>query len=464
MSKTTGTMTDFKVGQVITVTVKRLGINGEGVGYYKRQVIFIPGALPNEVVVAKVTRVERNFAYGELVEIKEVSPHRQKPPCPVYEECGGCQLQHLSYKGQLEVKREIVVEAFKRYTNLANPHVRETVGMENPWSYRNKAQFQLGMEKGRIITGLYSANTHRLVDLSGCPIQHPKVNEIIQVARYVIEQLGIPVYNERKRTGLIRTLVARVSFETGESQLTIVTRTPELPKAKELILELRYRLPSLTGISQNINPSKTSLVFGPETRLLWGAEKIKERLGDTDYLLSPRAFFQLNPEQTVKLYRLVREAAQLSGQEKVIDAYCGVGTIALWLAPHAKEVRGIEIIEEAVIDARENAKLAGFMHVRFTTGKAEEIMPRWVKEGFIPDVVVVDPPRTGLDRRLMDAIAKVQPKRLVYVSCNPSTLAKDCDFLMKKGFHVDWIQPVDMFPQTAHVECIVRLELKDTVL
>lgn len=450
--------TAFKVGENITVTIKKLGINGEGVGYVDRQVIFIEGALPDEVVLARVTKVERSFAYGKVVKVLTTSPHRITPICPVYEECGGCQLQHFSYGAQLLAKQELVIEAFHRYTKLKKPPVRNTIGMENPWSYRNKAQFQVGVNKGKVITGLYSTGSHRLIDLSGCPIQHPELNRIVQVVRDILEELNIPIYNERARKGVIRTIVARVSFETGESQLTLVTYTPELPRLKELIIELRTRLPQLTGISQNINKAKTSLIFGDETRVLWGREKIAEQLSGLEFSLSPRAFFQLNPEQTIKLYNVVKEAAALTGKEKVVDAYCGVGTIGMWLAPNALEVRGVEVIEEAVVDARENARIAGFDHVHFETGTAESILPRWVKQGFTPDVVVVDPPRTGLHKQLMDAILSVKAKRLVYVSCNPSTLAKDCDYLMKQGYKVEWIQPVDMFPHTAHVECVVLLK------
>ncbi len=457
MSNHAKTTTAFQVGQNVTVTIKRLGINGEGVGYVDRQVIFVDGALPDEVVLSKVTKVEKSFAHGVITKILTASPYRVKPACSVYGECGGCQLQHYSYEGQLKAKQELVIEAFSRYTKLKKPPVRVTIGMEEPWGYRNKAQFQVGSHKGKVITGLYSIGTHRLIDLTGCPIQHPELNRIVKTARDIVEELQIPIYNERGRKGIIRTIVARVSFETGEAQLTFITKTPELPRVKELIIELRTRLPQLTSISQNINAAKTSLIFGNETRLLWGKEKITEKLGELQFSLSPRAFFQLNPEQTIKLYEKVKEAAALTGNERVVDAYCGVGTIGLWLAPDAKEVRGIETIEEAVIDARENAKIAGFDHVQFVTGAAESLLPRWVKQGFTPDVVVVDPPRTGLHKQLMDAIISVRTKRLVYVSCNPSTLAKDCDYLMKQGYKVEWIQPVDMFPHTAHVECVVRI-------
>lgn len=457
MANQAKTNTRFEVGQKVTVTIKRLGINGEGIAYVDRSVLFVEHALPDEVVEVKITKVEKNYANAKVVNMIKKSPDRIKPDCPVYEQCGGCQLLHYSYSGQLQAKKEIVIEAFQKYTKLKHPPVRNTIGMDKPWSYRNKAQMQVGIQNGKVITGLYSAGSHKLVDLSECPIQHPEINRIIQVTRDILAELEIPIYNERMRKGVVRTIVARVSFATGEQQLTLVTRTQELPRVKELLIELRTRLPKLTGISQNINASKTSLIFGPETRLLWGKEKIQERLGDLQFSLSPRAFFQLNPEQTYKLYNVVKEAAGLTGKERVVDAYCGVGTIGLWLAPDAKEVRGIEVIEEAVINARENARIAGFDHVHFDVGSAESLLPRWVKQGFTPDVVVVDPPRTGLHKQLMDAVIASRAKRLVYVSCNPSTLAKDCDYLMKQGYSIEWIQPLDMFPHTAHVECVVLI-------
>jgi len=447
----------MEVGQVILVTIKRLGINGEGVGYYKKKVVFINGALPGEVVVAEIKKVEKNYATAELVRVKEKSADRVKPDCPVYEQCGGCQVQHLSYPAQLRGKKEIVVESFQKYFGSDKlPEIRDTVGMEHPWSYRNKAQLQVGMANGKVVTGLYAAGTHQLIDVSGCPIQHPKTNEMVKTTRDVLQQLNIPIYNERKRTGVIRTVVARVGFETEGAQITLVTAVDEIPRVKELILELRNRLPYVQSIMQNINNKKTSLIFGEKTKTLWGKEAIDEKLGEVEFSLSPRAFFQLNPEQTIKLYNYVREAAALTGKENVIDAYCGVGTIGLWLAPAAKEVRGIEVIPDAVKNANENADRSGITNAHFFTGKAEELLPKWVKSGLRPDVVVVDPPRTGCDDKLLQTLIEIKPKRIVYVSCNPSTLAKDCRTL-RKAFDVKWVQPVDMFPQTAHVECCTLL-------
>ncbi|MFC4769236.1 23S rRNA (uracil(1939)-C(5))-methyltransferase RlmD [Effusibacillus consociatus] len=450
----------LQVGQVVTMDVNRLGINGEGIGYVERQVVFVDGALPGEKVTARITHVEPKFARAKLLRIVKESEQRVKPPCPVYEHCGGCSLQHLDYQAQLEWKRELVRESFARYTGRSDLPIQPTIGMDHPWEYRNKAQLPVALVGGKVLAGLYAPGSHKLVDTSACAIQHPTTNEIMRVVRDTLEELKIPIYHEKKHSGIVRTIVPRIGFETGEVQLTLVTRTEELPKKKELVERLRDRLPYLTSIMQNINPAKTSLIFGDKTILLWGKERIEERLGEVRFALSPRAFFQLNPEQTAKLYNLVAEAASLTGEETVVDAYCGVGTIGLWLAPKAKEVLGIDVIPEAIEDARENAVRSGIRNARFEVGLAEKILVDRLKKGFRPDVVVVDPPRTGCDQSLLRAMLKASPARIVYVSCNPSTLAKDCNILLEK-YEIENIQPVDLFPQTAHVECCTLLVRKD---
>ncbi|WP_035298560.1 23S rRNA (uracil(1939)-C(5))-methyltransferase RlmD [Brevibacillus thermoruber] len=448
----------IRVGQQMTLTIKSLGINGEGIGYYKRKIVFVEKALPGEVVHAEVTDVKETYAVARLVRVVERSPARVEPPCPVYEECGGCSLQHMDYQAQLASKRELVIESLRKYARLENPPVAETIGMENPWGYRNKAQFQVGRQNGRLVAGLYQTGSHRLVDLESCRVQHEATNEIVRTARQVMEELGIPAYDERKRTGVIRTIVARAAFATGETQLTLVTATEEIPRVKELILELRTRLPGLVSIVQNVNRKKTSLVFGDTTRQLWGRPSIAEQLGELSFDLSARAFFQLNPEQTRKLYEEVKKAAGLTGSELVLDLYCGTGTIALWLAPYAREVRGIELIPEAVEDARRNAEKNGAANATFHVGRAEVLMPKWAKQGVKPDVVVVDPPRTGLDDALIRSLLEVQPQRIVYVSCNPSTLGKDVAKLLAR-YELVSAQPLDMFPHTSHVECVALLKL-----
>uniref|UniRef100_A0A4Y8PW05 23S rRNA (Uracil(1939)-C(5))-methyltransferase RlmD n=1 Tax=Paenibacillus athensensis TaxID=1967502 RepID=A0A4Y8PW05_9BACL len=455
------TAEEIKVGDIIAVTIKRIGINGEGVGYFRRKTIFVPGALPGEVVRAKAVKVESSYIQGALTHIEKSSPDRVAPPCPVYLECGGCQLQHLSYAGQLAAKEALVREAFERYTGIRELPLRPILGMDEPWSYRNKAQLQVGRQNGRTITGLYAAGTHRLVDISGCPIQHPGLNRVMREVSRIADELGVPVYDERKRSGVLRTVVARIGWRSQQVQLTLVTASAELPQREALVRRIRQALPEVVTLAQNVHPGTDSLIFGDETKILWGRDQLDEELGELRFALSPRAFFQLNPSQTVKLYDAVKEAAALTGRETVVDAYCGTGTIGLWLAPMASEVRGIELIEDAVADARRNAQRSGLGNARFYADRAERLLPQWVREGFHPDVVVVDPPRTGCEAALLGALVDAKPQRLVYVSCNPSTLAKDCKTLLEGGYRLEWVQPVDMFPQTAHVECVVKLRLEN---
>jgi 23S rRNA (uracil-5-)-methyltransferase RumA len=439
----------------IPLLIKRLGINGEGVGFYKKKVVFVPGALPGEEITAKVVKEFPNRIEASVEEIVKKSENRVNPPCPIYEKCGGCQLQHLSYQGQLKEKKDIVRQAFERYTKL-NPHhlpLKDTIGMENPWEYRNKSQFQVGKKNEKVLAGLYGINSHTLVDLGDCMVQHPETTKVTNTVKLILQDLNIPIYNERKKGGVVRTIVTRVGFNSGQVQLVLVTAQKEIPRKELLIKEVQKRLPQVKSIIQNINGSKTSLIFGEETIHLEGEETIQETLGDLSFELSARAFFQLNPTQTVRLYNEVKRLAKCSGEEKLVDAYCGVGTIGLWLAPYVKEVRGMDVIKESIEDANKNAKGHNITNAKFFHGKAEEVFPKWVKEGWQPDIIVVDPPRTGCDQKLLKAIVKVKPKRLVYVSCNPSTLAKDVNELMKAGFKLSKLQPVDMFPHTSHVEC-----------
>lgn len=450
-------------GQTFPLTIKRLGINGEGVGYFKRQVVFVPGALPGEEVLVEATKIQSKFAEGKVKKIRKQSPFRVKPPCPIYEECGGCQLQHLAYAQQLKEKRDIVIQSLERHTKLAlhKLDIRDTIGMEEPWNYRNKSQFQVGQQKnGKVIAGLYGLDSHRLIPIQNCMVQHPLTNKVSEGVQQILEDLQIPIYDERKRKGIVRTIVTRAGFSSREVQVVLITTQKEVPRKKLLMAEIQKRLPEVKSLVQNINGNKTSLIFGEKTIHLSGEEVIQETLGDLSFELSARAFFQLNPVQTVKLYDEVKQAAGLTGKEKIADAYCGVGTIGMWLAAGASEVRGMDTIESAIIDANENAIKHGITNATYVTGTAEHWLPKWVNEGWRPDVIVVDPPRTGCDKKLLDAIKQVKPKKFVYVSCNPSTLAKDISYLAK-DYHVEYIQPVDMFPHTAHVECAVLMSRVD---
>ncbi|GGE78655.1 23S rRNA (uracil(1939)-C(5))-methyltransferase RlmD [Priestia taiwanensis] len=451
----------LEIGQTFPLTIRKMGINGEGVGFFKRQVVFVPGALPGEVIVAEVINIKNGFAEAKIKRIREKSPHRIEAPCPVYDQCGGCQLQHVTYEEQLRQKRDIVIQSLERYSglNMEKTKIHDTIGMETPWNYRNKSQLQVGKQDTNVIAGLYGLNSHRIIDISDCMIQHAATNKVTQVVKALLRRLNIPIYNEKKHSGIVRTIVVRVGVETGEVQLVLVTAKNELPKKEIFIRDLRNKLPELKSIMQNVNGKRTSIIFGDDTHHLAGEEVIQETLGDLSFELSARAFFQLNPTQTVKLYDEVKKAACLTGTERVVDAYCGVGTIGLWLAKDAKEVRGMEVIRDAVLDARKNAANHGFTNMEYKVGTAERIMPLWVKEGWKPDVVVVDPPRTGCEYEFIETVLKVAPKRIVYVSCNPSTLAKDIKHFSKK-YNVEYVQPLDMFPHTAHVEVVVKFTLK----
>lgn len=447
--------------QTFPLTIKRLGINGEGVGYFKKQVVFVPGALPGEEVVVEATKIQPKFAEARIKKIRKKSEHRVAPPCPVYEECGGCQLQHLDYRQQLVEKRDIVKQSLERHTklNVEKLDIRDTLGMENPWNYRNKSQFQVGQHDGKLLAGLYGINSHKLVDIQHCAVQHSATNKATSTVKKILQDLKVSVYNEKTRKGVVRTIVARIGVKTEELQIVLITSQRELPHKDEIVARIKQALPEVTSIVQNVNGQKTSLIFGDETRLLEGREFIQETLGELEFELSARTFFQLNPEQTVNLYNEVKEAAGLTGVEKVVDAYCGVGTIGLWLADGADEIRGMDVIADSIEDAEKNAERHGISHATYVVGKAEQVLPKWAKEGWKPDVLVVDPPRTGLDQQLLNTILKVKPKKIVYVSCNPSTLAKDISVLVSK-YKVGYIQPVDMFPQTSHIESVTSLILK----
>lgn len=448
----------FEEGQKFPLTIKRLGINGEGIGYFKRNVVFVPGALPGEEITAQVTNIKRNFAEARILKLRKKSPHRQTPPCPIYETCGGCQLQHMTYEQQLVEKRDLVVQALERYLKGVTVSVENTIGMEDPWYYRNKSQFQTRLKGTKVIAGLFAEGSHQLLDIEQCIVQHPDTTVITNAVKRILEELKIPIYDGKTMKGIIRTIVVRTGVETGEIQLVLITTRSKIPQ-KDLLLEKLKKIDTnLVSIVQNINKEKTSLIFGDETITLYGKDTIHEKLGELAFDLSARAFFQLNPVQTVKLYDEIKRAADLSGKESVVDAYCGVGTIGLWLADQAGELRGMDVIHESVVDAKSNAKKLG-VTAKYVTGTAEKWLDTWSKEDFVPDVLTVDPPRTGLGDSLLKTILAVKPKRFVYTSCNPSTLAKDLQQLTKI-YRIEYIQPVDMFPQTAQVEAVTKLVLK----
>lgn len=439
-----------------------IGHEGEGVGRVDGFTLFIQGALPGEKVRAKVMKLKKQFGYAKLLEVLEPSTDRVVPPCPVYRQCGGCQLQHLSYEGQLSWKRQSVVDSLERIgkLNMDGIKVHPTLGMTDPWNYRNKAQVPLGNSEGGLVAGFYATGSHRIIDMNECLIQHDDTNKIVQEVRRIAGSLGIKAYDEDRNTGLLRHVVVRVGFATGEIMVVLVLKGDKLPQEKQLIESILAAVPGVASICMNVNREKTNVIFGRKTKVLWGAEVIYDSIGDVRFAISARSFYQVNPVQTEVLYGKALEYAELTGVETVIDAYCGIGTISLFLAQQARRVYGVEIVPEAIDDARKNAELNGINNVEFVVGAAEVVMPKWQELGVRGDVVVVDPPRKGCDQALLDAIIVMKPERVVYVSCNPATLARDLRVLEDGGYRTVEVQPVDMFPHTVHVECVVRIYRK----
>ncbi|MGX7244620.1 23S rRNA (uracil(1939)-C(5))-methyltransferase RlmD [Enterococcus quebecensis] len=451
----------LKEGQTIPLKIKRLGINGEGIGYYKKTIVFVPGALPKEDISVEITKVAPRFVEGQLKKIIKAAPERVTPPCPVYEACGGCQLQHLSYPAQLLFKKDLLKQSLNKFRprNFENYQLPKTIGMKNPWNYRNKAQFQLRKIDGEVEAGLYQADSHRLVPIDDCLVQQPATTKVMNALVELLNKYQLPIYNERKNSGIFRTLMVRVGVKTNEVQVVFITQSVKFPQKKALVEEITQHLPEVVSIMQNVQNKRTSIVMGDETIHVWGKESIEEKINEVTFDLSPRAFFQLNPEQTEVLYDEALKALDLQPNETVVDAYCGVGTIGLSVAKQAKEVRGMDIIPAAIEDAKMNAERLGVTNTHYEVGTAEELLPKWLQSGFKPDAIIVDPPRTGLDQKLLKAILKQPPKKMVYISCNVSTLAKDLVDLAKV-FDVNYLQSVDMFPQTARCEVVVKLTRK----
>lgn len=446
------------IGQQFPLTIKKIGINGEGIGYFKRKIVFVEGALPGEVVTVEAIEVQEKIIIGRICKIRKRSVIRQKPLCTHYKKCGGCQLQHAKYGAQQAFKHQIVLDALKKYAHLSEDDVCVFLPlmMKHPFQYRNKSQLKFGEKDGQAVLGLYEKDSHQLVELSDCPIHMDRINKINRTVIKIIRKYQIPVYKERTKKGILKNLVVRVSTTHPEVQVTFVATTKEIPNIQKMAYELMSQHPQVKGVFVNVNVQNTPLVFGTQTIKIAGRDTITQKLGDLVFDLSPRSFFQLNPIQTEVLYDVVRDFAGLTGKENVVDAYCGVGTIGLYLSAAAKEVRGMDTVEEAIVDAKKNAKKNGCRRVSYFHGTAKKWVSQWKREGWTMDVFVVDPPRTGCDRELLDTILSSGAKRVVYVSCNPSTMARDIQTLRAK-YIVQKIQPVDLFPMSGHVETVVLL-------
>ncbi|HWL22691.1 MAG TPA: 23S rRNA (uracil(1939)-C(5))-methyltransferase RlmD [Ureibacillus sp.] len=443
-----------------TVYIEDLTHDGNGVAKVDGYPLFIQGALPQETAEIHVLKTLKNYGFAKIVEIIEPSPDRVKAPCIYFGKCGGCQLQHLSYEGQLKWKENMVKNVMKRIGKIDAP-VLPVKGMQDPWNYRNKSQIPFSMTETGPIAGFYKSKTHEIVDMERCLIQVGEADAIMANLKKELSEIGIQPYNEESHQGMLRHVVVRKGRATGEVMVVLVTNKHKFPQKEATIEVIRKLVPNVTSIVQNINIEKTNVIMGNETYTLWGKDTIEDTIGGVRFEISARSFYQVNPVQTEVLYKQALDYAQLKGDETVIDAYCGIGTISLFLAEKAKQVMGVEIVEQAIEDAKRNAELNGYKNTYFEAGPAEEVIPRWYADGKEADVLVVDPPRKGCDEALLQTIIEHKPNRVVYVSCNPATLARDLRILEDGGYKTVEIQPVDMFPQSTHCECCAWLELAD---
>ena len=440
--------------------IEALGYEGEGIAKIEGYPVFIPGALIGEKVKVIITKVKKNFAYGNLLEILEESDKRRIPDCRSYNVCGGCTAQHLSYEEQLDFKFSRVKDCIRKIGGLDDSIVKYPIGMENVYRYRNKVQFPVGMVNGKLSIGFFSEKSHEIIDMDTCLLQDEESEQIIAIIRKWMNDYSImPAKNDGKffKKGLIRHIVVRKAFNTNEIMVILVTTNKEIPYIEKLIETLNSKNCAIRSIVQNINDKDTNLVMGEKCITLWGADYICDYIGKYKFNISPLSFFQVNPVQTEVLYNKALEYADLNGDEVVFDAYCGTGTISLFLSQKAKMVYGVEIIPQAIDNAKVNAEINNVKNAQFYVGKSEEIIPQLIKDGIIPDVIVVDPPRKGCDSKLLDALGKAKPRRIVYVSCDPSTLARDLKYLESHGYKTQEIHPVDMFPMTKHIENVAFL-------
>ena len=431
---------------------------GEGIGRINNFTVFVPGAILGERVRVKISEVKKNFARSRLEEVISSSPHRIKPLCPVYHLCGGCHLQHIAYEKQLEMKKGIVENALERIGNQ-NIKALPTIGMKDPWRYRNKGYFQVKQEKGRVRLGFYKAGSYDFVSASGCVLFSSQINRLVS---YLEEQLSlqkVTAYNSKTGRGNLRKILIRESRGAGEVMIVFITKEDNLGFNQNILNDLVRMFPQVVSVFQNINRSPKAVLSGKDFRLLEGKADLEEAIGPFRFRISPQSFFQVNVAQAKILNEKILEYANLSGEETVIDSYCGTAAISMYLGKHAKKVYGIEIEKSAIRDAKINCELNNISNIKFFTGRAEEWLYRWRRKGEEVHIIIVDPPRKGCSPKTLKEITKIRPKQILYVSCNPSTLARDLKYLTKDDdYKLKKILPIDMFPQTGHIECIASLK------
>ncbi|HJE87179.1 23S rRNA (uracil(1939)-C(5))-methyltransferase RlmD [Levilactobacillus brevis] len=443
----------------LDVTIADLTYQGMGVAKVDDFPLFIENALPGEKLTIQVTKVQSHYGFARAITWKTTSPDRVEDVDKTYRQTGIAPLQHLAYPAQLKFKQHQIAELFSK--DHQDVEVAPTLGMENPTQYRNKAQVPVRMVKGQLETGFYRQHSHELIPLTDFYIQDPAIDAAIVKVRDLLRQFEIPAYNEINDKGVIRNIMVRRGYYSHEMMIVLISRTQKLPSQAQLVEQIHEALPEVTSIVLNVNAKKTNVIMGNVTRTLYGKPTIEDSLLGLTFAISARSFYQVNPQQTEKLYQMAIDKAGLTGAETVIDAYCGIGTISLALAKHAKQVYGVDIVPEAIEDAKVNAQKNHLTNVTFEVDKAEDQMAKWQEAGIKPDVVVVDPPRKGLAESLIDSTAKMGPKKVVYVSCNPATLVRDVARFQELGYAIDGpIQPVDQFPQTPHVESVTVLVKK----
>ena len=451
----------LKKDDIVQITIEDIGTDGAGIGKMDGFALFIKDTIIGDVVEAKVMKLKKNYGYARLIHIITPSLQRVEPVCPVARKCGGCQIQEMSYPAQLEFKERKVLNNLNRIGGFENLSFEPISGMEEPFHYRNKAQFPFGVNKvGEVIVGFYAGRTHHIIENTDCALGVPVNKEILEIILEHVKREKISVYDETTGKGLLRHVLLRYGFTTKEIMVCLIVNGRELPTVSRLVEQLT-RFQGMKSITLNVNTKNTNVIMGEELISLWGQDYIEDYIGDIKYQISPLSFYQVNPVQTKKLYQKALEYADLSGREIVWDLYCGIGTISLFLAQQAKQVYGVEIIQAAIEDARNNARINGISNATFFVGKAEEVLPReYEKNGIYADVIVVDPPRKGCAESLLDTIVKMQPKRVVYVSCDSATLARDLKYLCERGYEVVRGQVCDQFCHTVHVETVVMLTRK----
>jgi 23S rRNA (uracil1939-C5)-methyltransferase len=458
-------------GQVIDVRIDSVAAGGEGIGQCGGIKVFVSDALPGEELKVKLAEVKKNYARGIVSGYISKSPERVEPPCKYYEACGACQLQHAAYDAQLSYKTQIAKDALSRIGGVSADKVRAITGCASRWGYRNKMQYpirqilnksQIRNPKSSINMGYYRKGTHEVIDIENCPVLHPALNSIASAVRVAISRSGLSVFDEDSGRGLLRHLLGRTAFSTGQSSITFVINDRSFPGSKRLVKEILANLePSvrIKNISYNSNLRKTNVILGDATRTILGTENILEVLGQLKYSVSPESFFQINPSQAELLFDKAAEFCRLDGGQTVFDLYCGTGSIALWISKKAKIVYGIEEVKNAISDARNNAALNGIKNARFRSGTVETELRRLTSDGVRADVIILDPPRSGCSPEVIRSVLENAPERIVYVSCDPATLSRDIKILSER-FTAEEIQPFDMFPQTAHIECVAALSKK----